>query len=111
MIGSVQGRAPIFITRRRTTREYNILYYYVQTVIETVNNNNGPKLIKYNFSIRFNDLNLPVLYKNETLTKSNSDLVMNSNGLNNNGKTEYVEIVDSIENMEQSFVEINTNNL
>lgn len=59
----------------------------------------------------FNDLNLPVLYKNETLTKSSSDLVMNSNGLNNNGKTEYVEIVDNIVNMEQSFVEVNTNNL
>lgn len=36
---------------------------------------------------------------------------MNSNGLNNNGKTEYVEIVDNIVNMEQSFVEVNTNNL
>jgi len=59
----------------------------------------------------FNDFNLPVLYKNETLTKSSSDLVMNSNGLNNNGKTEYVEIVDNIVNMEQSFVEVNTNNL
>jgi len=61
--------------------------------------------------MRFNDLNLPVLYKNETLTKSSSDLVMNSNGLNNSGKTEYVDIVDSIVNMEQSFVEVNTNNL
>jgi len=61
--------------------------------------------------MRFNDLNLPVLYKNETLTKSSSDLVMNSNGLNNSGKTEYVDIVDNIVNMEQSFVEVNTNNL
>jgi len=52
-----------------------------------------------------------VLYKNETLIKSNNDLVMNSNGLNSNGKTEYAEIVDSIVNTEQSFVEMNTNNL
>jgi len=36
---------------------------------------------------------------------------MNSNGLNNNGKTEYVEIVDNIVNIEQSFLEVNTNNL
>jgi len=36
---------------------------------------------------------------------------MNSNGLNNNGKTEYVDMVDSIVNMEQSFVEENTRSL
>jgi len=36
---------------------------------------------------------------------------MNSNGLNNNGKTEYVEIVDNIVNMEQSFVEVNIRSL
>jgi len=36
---------------------------------------------------------------------------MNSNGLNNNGKTEYVEMVDSIVNMEQSFVEVNIRSL
>lgn len=61
--------------------------------------------------MRFNDLNLPELYKKETLTNSNSDLVINSKGLNNNGNTEYVEIVDNIVNMEQSLVEVNTNNL
>lgn len=61
--------------------------------------------------MRFNDLNLPELYKKETLTNSNSDLVINSKGLNNNGNTEYVEIVDNIVNIEQSLVEVNTNNL
>lgn len=37
--------------------------------------------------------------------------MINSNGLNNKGKTEYVEIVDSIVNIEQSLVEVKTNNL
>jgi len=43
--------------------------------------------------------------------KSNNDLVMNSNGLNNNGKTEYVEMIDSITKIEHSLVEVKTNNL
>jgi len=77
----------------------------------SVNNSNGPRLNKYNFSTRFNALNLPELYKNDMLIKSNSDLVMNSNGLNNNGNTEYVEMVDSIANIEHSWVDVKTSNL
>lgn len=77
----------------------------------SVNNINGPRLIKYNFSTRFNDLNLPELYKKETFINSSNNLVINSNGLNNNGNTEYAEIVDSITNTEHSFVDVKTNNL